>query len=120
VIVDASAVRHWSATTDLAIVGYGIAGVCGAIEACTNGAAVLVLERASGASGATAVSSGHFYLGGGTAVQRACGFEDSPTGLASYLTAVTRRPNRAKGASTSSVQAVPNAPSIERKWVELN
>ena len=86
----------WTQSCDLAVVGYGMAGVCGAIAAREAGAEVLVLERTSGATGSTAVASGHFYLGGGTAVQTACGFTDSAQDVADYLTAVTARPDAAK------------------------
>ena len=95
-ILTAEAVDVWTATADLIVVGYGIAGVCGAIEARENGAQVLVLERSSGCTGSTAVASGHFYLGGGTAVQSACGFPDSAQAMADYWTAVTKRPDIAK------------------------
>lgn len=89
-------VGAWEATADLIVVGYGIAGVCGAIEAREAGADVLVLERSSGCTGSTAAASGHFYLGGGTAVQMACGFADSVEAMADYWMAVTARPDRAK------------------------
>jgi succinate dehydrogenase/fumarate reductase flavoprotein subunit len=96
VILRPDEVPAWSAEADLIVVGYGIAGVCGAIEAREASAQVLVLERASGCSGSTAVASGHFYLGGGTAVQTACGFEDSTQATADYWTAVTAKPDQAK------------------------
>ena len=89
-------VDSWSAEADLIVVGYGIAGVCGAIEAREAGGEVIVLERSSGCTGSTAVASGHFYLGGGTAVQSACGFDDSEQAMADYWTAVTERPDTAK------------------------
>jgi succinate dehydrogenase/fumarate reductase flavoprotein subunit len=96
VILPASEVGEWTATADLIVVGYGIAGVCGAIEARESGAEVIVLERSSGCTGSTAVASGHFYLGGGTAVQAACGFSDSAQAMADYWIAVSARPDRAK------------------------
>jgi 3-oxo-5alpha-steroid 4-dehydrogenase len=91
-IVAAGEVERWSEAADLVIMGYGIAGVCAAIAAREAGASVLVIERTSGIANATAVASGHFYLGGGTAVQTACGFEDSADAVADYLTAVTANP----------------------------
>ena len=69
-------VSGWEAEVDVLVIGVGAAGVCAAIEAATAGASVLCLERAGGAGGTTAVSDGMIYLGGGTALQRACGFED--------------------------------------------
>lgn len=95
-LIDRAKVDEWSETADFVIMGYGIAGVCAAIAAREAGASVLVLERTSGATGSTAVASGHFYLGGGTAVQTACGFSDSAEAVADYLTAVTARPDRDK------------------------
>ncbi len=95
-IIPIEAVDGWAASADLIVLGYGIAGVCGAIEAREAGADVLVLERSSGATGSTAVASGHFYLGGGTAVQTACGFADSAQAMADYWMAVTDRPDKAK------------------------
>lgn len=92
--------------------GYGIAGVCGAIEAREAGAEVLVLERASGCAGSTSIASGHFYLGGGTAVQRACGFEDSASDLAAYLTATTAVPDAAK------IEAFANGSVALFEWLE--
>jgi 3-oxo-5alpha-steroid 4-dehydrogenase len=53
---------------------------------------VLVLERGSGVSGTTTNAAGHFYLGGGTPVQVACGFEDTAQDMYDYLTAVTPDP----------------------------
>ncbi len=89
-------VPEWAGVSDFLVVGYGIAGVCGAIAAREAGAGVLALERTSGCTGSTAVASGHFYLGGGTKVQTACGFSDSAEALADYLAATTKRPDKAK------------------------
>jgi len=72
---------------DVAVVGLGIAGACAAIEAAESGAETLVLERASGGGGTSASSGGLIYLGGGTPVQRAAGFEDSPEEMFKYLMA---------------------------------
>ena len=59
------------------------------------GARTLVLERASGGGGTSALSGGVLYLGGGTQLQRACGFEDSPEDMFDYLMAsVGMRPTR--------------------------
>ena len=62
---------------DVIILGYGIAGACAAIEARRAGGDVLVVERTSGAGGASALSSGIFYMGGGTEVQQAAGYDDT-------------------------------------------
>jgi succinate dehydrogenase/fumarate reductase flavoprotein subunit len=77
----------WDAEADVLVVGVGAAGACAAIEAAGAGARVLALERAGGAGGTTAVSDGMIYLGGGTALQRACGFDDSVEEMQKYLMA---------------------------------
>ena len=59
------------------VVGHGVAGGAAAIEAARAGADTLVLERMTRGGGATALSTGLTYFGGGTRVQRACGFHDS-------------------------------------------
>src|SRR5690606_22985419 len=72
---------------DVIVLGYGIAGACAALEARRLGGDVLVVERASAGGGASALSSGLFYLGGGTAVQAACGYEDSADNMYRYMIA---------------------------------
>jgi len=94
--VRAEDVLAWTRSVDVVVVGLGIAGACAALEAKRAGAEVLVLERASGGGGASAVSSGIFYLGGGTAVQAACGFEDSAGEMARFLEATTESADPAK------------------------
>jgi 3-oxo-5alpha-steroid 4-dehydrogenase len=71
-------------TCDVVVVGFGAAGACAAIEAAEAGADVLVLDRFGG-GGATAVSGGVVYAGGGTAVQDAAGVRDSPEAMFDYL-----------------------------------
>jgi succinate dehydrogenase/fumarate reductase flavoprotein subunit len=66
---------------DVIILGYGIAGACAALEARRAGGDILVVERAGGAGGASMLSSGIFYLGGGTDVQVAAGFDDDPDNM---------------------------------------
>lgn len=78
---------------DVVVVGQGIAGTCAALEAHRAGASVLVLERAGGGGGASALSEGIFYLGGGTPVQQACGYEDTPQNLYDFLRASTSHPD---------------------------
>jgi succinate dehydrogenase/fumarate reductase flavoprotein subunit len=82
-----SSAPGWDAECDVLVIGAGAAGACAAIEAASAGARVTVLERAGGAGGTTAVSDGMIYLGGGTALQRACGFEDSVEEMQKYLMA---------------------------------
>jgi 3-oxo-5alpha-steroid 4-dehydrogenase len=83
----AERVARWDREADVVVVGFGAAGACAAIEARAAGADVLVLERAGGGGGTSALSTGQIYLGGGTPIQKACGFEDSPEAMFTYLLA---------------------------------
>lgn len=78
-------VPAWDIETDVVVVGFGIAGACAAIEAASTGASVTVLEVAGTHGGSAALSGGEFYLGGGTPVQQAAGFEDDSEELFKYL-----------------------------------
>ncbi|MGV0904114.1 FAD-binding protein [Mycobacterium novum] len=90
--LDAEEVSSWSDDVDVVVIGFGIGGGCAAVSAAAAGARVLVLERAAEAGGTTAMAGGHFYLGGGTAVQQATGHPDSPEEMYKYLVAVSREP----------------------------
>ncbi len=94
--VNAVDVEAWSDEVDVVVVGFGIAGGCAALEAARAGASVLLLERAAQAGGTSAMSGGHFYLGGGTAVQQATGVVDSAEEMFKYLMAVSLDPDEAK------------------------
>ncbi|NKY84544.1 FAD-dependent oxidoreductase [Nocardia veterana] len=80
-------ITHYDLDTDVLVVGYGCAGAAAAFEAARAGARVLVLDRAGGPGGSSAMSGGEIYLGGGTPIQRACGFDDTPEDMAAYLNA---------------------------------
>lgn len=94
--VDASDVTEWSDEVDVVVIGFGIGGGCAAVSAAARGARVLVLERAAVAGGTTSLAGGHFYLGGGTAVQEATGFTDSAEEMYAYLVAMSREPEHDK------------------------
>ncbi|WP_327248675.1 FAD-dependent oxidoreductase [Streptomyces sp. NBC_01320] len=83
--VPASSVSRYDAETDVLVVGFGCAGAAAAFEAASAGAEVLVLERAGGPGGSSALSGGELYLGGGTPVQTACGFQDAADDMFAYL-----------------------------------
>ena len=90
-------VRGWDAEADVVIAGYGCAGASAAIAARERDASVLVFERASAGGGASAMAGGEIYLGGGTAIQKACGFDDTPEAMRTFLFAATGPgPNEAK------------------------
>jgi 3-oxo-5alpha-steroid 4-dehydrogenase len=81
----AEAIESWDLEADVVIAGYGIAGVTAAVEAASAGADVLVIERTGGWGGAAAMAGGFIYLGGGTPLQKACGFADSVDNMVAFL-----------------------------------
>jgi 3-oxo-5alpha-steroid 4-dehydrogenase len=74
----------WNAQADLVIAGYGGAGAVAALEGDEQGLDVLVFDRLMG-GGATTISGGIYYAGGGTAIQKQAGFEDTPENMFNYL-----------------------------------
>lgn len=93
-------------SADVVVVGFGIAGACAALEAARAGARVVLLERAAVAGGTSVMAGGHFYLGGGTAVQRATGHDDSADAMYDYLLAVSKdpEPDKIRAYADSSVE----------------
>ena len=84
-----SAVRPWDEEVDVVVVGFGAAGASAAIEASARGASVLVADRFMG-GGATVLSGGIVYLGGGTELQEKAGYEDTPEEMFRYLSLETK------------------------------
>jgi len=84
-VVDASDVAQWHGQYDVIVVGFGGAGACAAIAAADAGSSVLICDVASGSGGSTALSSAELYLGGGTRVQKACGYNDGVEAMYQYL-----------------------------------
>jgi 3-oxo-5alpha-steroid 4-dehydrogenase len=80
-------IARWDDEADVVVAGLGCAGACAALEARAAGADVLVVERETLGGGTSALSGGLVYLGGGTPVQKQCGFEDSPEEMFKYLMA---------------------------------
>ncbi len=80
-------VTSWHTETDVLVGGLGCAGASAALEANVSGADVTVVERASAGGGTSSNSGGVIYLGGGTPIQKNCGFEDTPEEMCKYLLA---------------------------------
>jgi 3-oxo-5alpha-steroid 4-dehydrogenase len=77
--------EQWDDEADVVIVGLGGAGAAAAIEASRAGASVLVLERTPTGGGSTAICGGIIYMGGGTPLQTALGFDDSRENMYNYV-----------------------------------
>ena len=75
---------HWNQETDLIVAGFGGAGAAAALEARELGLDTIALDRLSG-GGATTISGGILYAGGGTRIQKEAGVEDSPENMFRYL-----------------------------------
>ena len=69
---------------DVIVVGFGAAGAAAATQAADEGARVLVLDRGYD-DGATALSGGIGYAGGGTRYRKAAGVDDDPDNMVRYL-----------------------------------
>jgi 3-oxo-5alpha-steroid 4-dehydrogenase len=85
----AADVASWDGEADVVVVGYGCAGASAAIGALESGASVTVLERAGAGGGASSMAGGEIYMGGGTPIQKACGFDDTPQAMYDFLVAAT-------------------------------
>ena len=84
-----SDVTQWDIETDIAVIGFGGAGACTAIEAHDAGSEAIIFELASASGGSTALSSAEIYMGGngGTRVQKATGWEDTTEDMIAYMIA---------------------------------
>ncbi len=105
-------IPRWDQETDVLIVGLGCAGACAALEARACGARVIVLETASGGGGTSANSGGLLYLGGGTPVQNACGFPDTPEDMYRFLIAAS-----GPGAQEDKIRALCEASVSHFHWL---
>ncbi|HET7017082.1 MAG TPA: FAD-binding protein [Streptosporangiaceae bacterium] len=76
--------RNWDLEADVVVIGFGAAGACAALEAVAGGADVLVIDRFGG-GGATELSGGIVYAGGGTIQQLAANVTDTPEEMLAYL-----------------------------------
>ncbi len=68
----------WHGCSDVVVVGFGAAGAAAAYEAAAAGAKVAVLDSSQTGGGDTAISGGYVFIGGGTALQVAAGYNETP------------------------------------------
>jgi 3-oxo-5alpha-steroid 4-dehydrogenase len=84
VVIDPDA-EQWDASCDVLVVGIGMAGVCAALRTAEDKSLeVIAIDRFSG-GGASQLSGGVVYMGGGTPAQHEAGVADSPENMANYL-----------------------------------
>ncbi len=69
---------EWNLSTDVVVIGAGAAGLAAAVSARDHGAAVIVVEENYDIGGHAMLSGGRVQLGGGNALQKKFGVEDSP------------------------------------------
>ena len=93
-------IERFDLEAEVVVVGLGMAGACAALEAQQTGADVLAIERFGAGGGTSANSGGVIYMGGGTPVQQAAGFEDSPEEMYKFLVAVSQ-----PGANEAKIRA---------------
>jgi 3-oxo-5alpha-steroid 4-dehydrogenase len=75
-------VASWDLDADVVIVGFSISGAAAALGALEVTSDVLALERGGGPEG---TCGGIVYLGGGTPMQKAMGFEDTTEEMYQFL-----------------------------------
>ena len=84
-IVDNPYAEQWDAECDVLVVGIGMAGVCAALRTAEDKSInVIAIDRGDG-GGASKLSGGVVYMGGGTKAQKEAGLEDTPENMANYL-----------------------------------
>ncbi|MDH0301701.1 MULTISPECIES: FAD-binding protein [unclassified Pseudomonas] len=110
--VDSAEQVRWQQQADLVVVGFGGAGACAAIEAASHGLEVLVLERFAG-GGATALSGGVVYAGGGTPQQAQAGCQDNRQAMFAYL-----RQEVGEAVSEATLRAFCDASLEQLEWLQ--
>ena len=83
-VVDEADNAPWDETTDVLVVGLGAAGCSTALQARAQNVDLLAVDRFFG-GGATAISGGIVYAGGGTHIQQEAGVQDTVDDMFNYL-----------------------------------
>ncbi len=75
----------WDDHCDVLVVGVGLAGAAAVLRAAEDAnLKIMAIDRGMG-GGASQMSGGVVYMGGGTQAQQECGVEDTPENMANYL-----------------------------------
>jgi len=75
----------WDQECDVLVVGVGMAGAAATLRTAEDRSLkVIAIDRAMG-GGASKMSGGVVYMGGGTPAQKECGIHDTPENMANYL-----------------------------------
>ncbi|HEY5960053.1 MAG TPA: FAD-dependent oxidoreductase, partial [Polyangiaceae bacterium] len=69
---------QWHGVSDVVVVGFGAGGAAAAYEAARAGARVTIIDASPAGGGDTAISAGLIFIGGGTALQLAAGYNETP------------------------------------------
>ncbi len=86
IVVDDPDASRWDHECDVLVVGVGLAGACATLRTAEDrGLSVIAIDRGLG-GGASKLSGGIIYMGGGTRAQKEAGIEDAPENMANYLT----------------------------------
>lgn len=84
-VVENPDAERWDATCDVLVVGVGMAGVATALRTAEDRSLqVIAIDRGEG-GGASKLSGGVVYMGGGTRAQKEAGIDDTPENMANYL-----------------------------------
>ena len=112
-VVDDADGESWDASCDVLVVGVGLAGVSAALRTAEDKSLdVIAIDRFSG-GGASKLSGGVVYMGGGTKAQKECGVEDTPENMANYLSFETGNLVR-----QDTVQRFARASTTFQDWLE--
>jgi 3-oxo-5alpha-steroid 4-dehydrogenase len=85
IVIDDPDAVAWDQSCDVLVVGVGLAGACATLRTAEDRSLqVIAIDRGMG-GGASKLSGGIIYMGGGTKAQQEAGVEDSPENMASYL-----------------------------------
>jgi urocanate reductase len=68
----------WDREVDVVVIGAGAGGLVAAIAAREKGASVLIVEKNFDIGGRAMMSFGGLYIGGGNAIQKSIGMQDTP------------------------------------------